>query len=992
MAVGKAGGVMIRIQGDIDDFLKSMTNGEKVVRRFNLMMQRARNADAAESAARARQVAAAEKRYYDSSASYWMSSRKRMEQLSKAQTAAEIADTRRQTEAKKAAATLAIGFRREEFQMLKEFEARKTAAVKAAAQEETRAARAVSAAEKAAASARAGKIAGQQKAGAIFGSAGAAGGQMLAGVRGGLGGVWLMGSGLSGLASAAGMAFPALSGVFGAMGAVANVAANAASVVITFTQALIRSAVAAVRFGVTVVAGIIKTAWGIAQAIGAATVAIARFASSVVLGGLRRVWDLTTGILGTVKALVVKMGLLALAATATAVATGAAATRIIKSWVDAYSEAETYQAKLMVAFKDDMALAQGWFEWAKKTAMTTPFTTSEVVDSITRLALYGMEKFGSLAEWFKMTGDMAGAMGRSVSDAVEAIVDVIYGGGMERIKEFGINSFELIQKGAKPAKSGGVARQTAEDIDKLVKALKAVMVDKFANGMDKLRNTLKGLASDIKDFAWIIKVSLGSAFAPAIRILIPVITKAMSALATWVASKSAEWAPKLEAFAKKAVAAFGSFQTWLSSKIPAIVAWFKKLWEGIKKWVADQGGLAGIWKKVSEFGIKLWDALKSVWTFLRTASVVIWGALQEIGSRFQAWIEGSGGLKTVGEKVKAFAANMWDGFVRLAGYLEWAYGVIKPTLMQLKAAFLSWLEGKGGLAGLWQTIVTVGTRIWGAVSGRLVPALKYLWAMVGWVASRLTKGMGFGGVGTAFESLVAWVSFALVRITSYIPQIVSWLEAGWTWIQARWQAFAGWLEGQGGMAGIGEKIRAYLLPVMGFLKLQLMPTIYMLIDGFNRMWDRISGGEGSGNKLYDIVTLVIAGLQSLASWLPAIGSGIRYYIIDPIMLAVANIRSLVDAFLLAKSALPGGESFKSALARFRESSAEVISTQMRMAGDAGRFGSDLAGAMTNQTAIEMKMKAAQKAYPGGGSREVKVSIIAPQGYTASPQTVRTNWA
>jgi hypothetical protein len=938
-----------------------------------------------------RRSATAQKKYEGEASGHWLSLHRRQEALSRAQAQAEVAEARRTK-------LLKVGFRQEEYAMMKDLKKREEDAAKKVADAEVLAAKRV-------AKAHSDAIRSQQRTGAIAGAAGRAGGQMAAGVRGGLGGVWLLGSGFSGLASAAGMAIPKLAGLFGILGGVANIAANVASIFITWTQALVRASIAAAQFVGSSLVAIARTAWNVAGAIGRATIAIGRatiaigrFVGRTVLAGLQSLWGTLSRIGAAAQALVMKLGLVAVAA---GVAAAAAGTMLVKSWVTAYSQAETFLAKMEVAFKS-RSLAQAWFDWARKTAMTTPFTTEEVVDSITRLALYGAQKFGTLTEWFKLTGDMAGAMGRSISDAVEAVVDVIYGGGMERIKEFGINSFELIQRGAVRAPGGGVKRTNAKEIGALVKALKSVMIDKFGGGMEKLRQTLKGLASDLTDFVWIIKSALGGMLAPAIRVFIPYIKTLLDAFTAWVVPLAEKWAPKIEEFAKKMVAALEAARSWIESKMPVIIAWFQKVRDAIKAWIGDQGGWSGIWKKISGFAKGLW------------------GAVTDVVSAIKVWVKEQGGLEIIWKKVKKFANNIGQAYRSVRDALLEAWPQIKATLLGMKAQFLVWLEGKGGLSGLWKGIVDSATRIWGAVTGNFVPALKYLGSMIAWVANRWTGGKGLGDIGSGFESLVNWVAWAVTQITMRIPGLVAWLEWGWQliqrgldWIQVQWAKFITWFNAHGGMDALLSNLQRFA----DFLRGPLWASIQMVWLGIGEMLSRITGVEWASEGFWSGLDKINLAMQKVAAFLPTFGSLIKVCVVNPLTQAYYVIKLLLgpfgtlmasisgalvtlDAFRKVMSGeMPGSQgaaiAFKAAkdlentFASQYSNLPNVGGSMVQQAKDAAQLSTDMQSYQSGETL--RRMQGASGAQPSGTAKERKVThyIVPPPGFTITNVPDRT---
>lgn len=188
---------------------------------------------------------------------------------------------------------------------------------------------------------------------------------------------------------------------------------------------------------------------------------------------------------------------------------------LAKASVGASMQMEGFQAQFRTAMKDGQRAAE-MFDWAKRKAVETPFEMKDVVDASVRLQLYGE----SAKKWFNLVGDMAGAMNRRVTDAVEAVADALRG-EFERMKEFGIKSSDLLRYGAK-SKAGGVAAQTPEEQARLSAALQAVMAEKFGGGMAQMMQTTQGSLSNLADAVFRVRTAIGDALTPAMRALIPV--------------------------------------------------------------------------------------------------------------------------------------------------------------------------------------------------------------------------------------------------------------------------------------------------------------------------------------------------------------------------------------------------------------------------------------------------------------------------------------
>lgn len=137
---------------------------------------------------------------------------------------------------------------------------------------------------------------------------------------------------------------------------------------------------------------------------------------------------------------------------------------------------ETYKAQLETATGSTEKAAE-LMKNAIAMANKTPFKGGELVEATAMLEAMGMDS----KKWLTYAGNMAGATGKDIMQATEAIIDA-QSGEWERMKEFGI-------KGVK-------------DMDTLVK----VMDKRFAGGMDKLAKTTGGIWSTVTG---VVKNSLG---------------------------------------------------------------------------------------------------------------------------------------------------------------------------------------------------------------------------------------------------------------------------------------------------------------------------------------------------------------------------------------------------------------------------------------------------------------------------------------------------
>lgn len=128
---------------------------------------------------------------------------------------------------------------------------------------------------------------------------------------------------------------------------------------------------------------------------------------------------------------------------------------------------ETYKAQLETATGSTEKAAE-LMKNAITMANKTPFEGGALVEATAMLEAMGMDS----KKWLTYAGNMAGATGKDIMQATEAIIDA-QAGEWERMKEFGIKG--------------------VDNMDDLVQ----IMNQRFAGGMEKLAGTTKGIWSTV---------------------------------------------------------------------------------------------------------------------------------------------------------------------------------------------------------------------------------------------------------------------------------------------------------------------------------------------------------------------------------------------------------------------------------------------------------------------------------------------------------------
>ena len=167
----------------------------------------------------------------------------------------------------------------------------------------------------------------------------------------------------------------------------------------------------------------------------------------------------------------------------------------IKKIFDSASEMEGYRNTLNVVMKDT-ELAGKKMKEAKEFANSTPFETDEIVAGMVKLESYGIS---SSNEVMTAVGDMAGVMGKSFDQAVEAVADA-QTGELERLKEFGIKKQDIVKYAAEKMTNTEIvnAKGQITNQEKFNEALMGLMKERYAGGMDLQAKTAKGVISTTK--------------------------------------------------------------------------------------------------------------------------------------------------------------------------------------------------------------------------------------------------------------------------------------------------------------------------------------------------------------------------------------------------------------------------------------------------------------------------------------------------------------
>ena len=183
-----------------------------------------------------------------------------------------------------------------------------------------------------------------------------------------------------------------------------------------------------------------------------------------------------------------------------AVISGAAAAGFAalgKSAISTNAQFEGYLTS-METIEGSAEKARASMDWIKEFAKKTPYELEGVTEAFIALKGYGIDPIANDA--LRRLGDMASAMNKPLSQAVEAFADASTF-EFERLKEFGIRAkqegdkvtFSWTENGKELSKS---VKKTATDV-------RAFLLDvagkRFGGAMDRQSKTFNGMMSNLKD-------------------------------------------------------------------------------------------------------------------------------------------------------------------------------------------------------------------------------------------------------------------------------------------------------------------------------------------------------------------------------------------------------------------------------------------------------------------------------------------------------------
>lgn len=492
---------------------------------------------------------------------------------------------------------------------------------------------------------------------------------------------------------------------------------------------------------------------------------------------LGRAFDILSGIVGKVFGLVRDLAEKMLRVFTMGGAIGGAVsiaglTMLGKRALDTAAMFEVLRAQMETAF-GSKAKGGEMFAWAVEFAAKTPFDVPQIVEATTLLKLFGLEA----KKWLPLVGDMAGAMGKDVTQATQAVANSLMG-EQEMLKQFGINWQTLVQHGARPSETGrGVDTGDRAGIES---ALESIITERFGGGMGRMFQTVQGVLSNIGDaiktafnkvgepladiVKWIgedvmrIVTALGEKLAPVVRALAPLFGQAATNLLNF-AVEGINRLPRLAELFEKLVAillpmqqvlgakmadALGRALDWLLDKVEGLIDGFGKLNKGdLLNTMADAVG--GVLLKIGGWFQTFGAWLQNEFPTYFIAAMTVFTALGDVIITVLAGIQSA-----VGSVMGSITGTLGNFAKGMSVFL---------TSVGAKKTGAAWGEAGKDLTGAGDALKTLGqstawadtlrTAMTDAVGAAMLPALKG----ADWVGAQMAgAGQAVSGWGTGLQN------------------------------------------------------------------------------------------------------------------------------------------------------------------------------------------------------------------------------------------------
>lgn len=343
--------------------------------------------------------------------------------------------------------------------------------------------------------------------------------------------------------------------------------------------------------------------------------------------------------------------------------------------LDVAAAFEKYQT-ILETTEGTQAKAQEAMSWVNDFAVGTPYQLDELVESFVKLRSYGLDPTNGL---LKTLGDTAAAMGKPLTQAVEAIADAVTGEN-ERLKEFGITARTVGNKIVyEYSANGETMRKVARRGNRAMiqDTLTAIWNDKYAGSMDKLSKTWGGMMSDLGD-QW-------TRFA----------NKVMSAgVFEWMKTRLKATLDSINALAEN-----GQLDSMARDFGASLMSAFKEIWAALQEVIAIGRELGGVIVDLKEF-FGGWKPLLGVVAALLagpflvalvTAGVAVAGFLSALMATPVGWF-----IFAV-SAIAGAAGLIYENWDKIADFFEGIWSRIKIGGQHLKLFFLDLVAEIGGM-------------------------------------------------------------------------------------------------------------------------------------------------------------------------------------------------------------------------------------------------------------------------------------------------------
>lgn len=182
------------------------------------------------------------------------------------------------------------------------------------------------------------------------------------------------------------------------------------------------------------------------------------------------------------------------------------------------ADLEVLKTSLTTAFEGNKKAADAAFKSIEQFASNTPYALEEVLQGFLKLKNMGLDPSEAALTSY---GNTASSMGKSLNDMIEAVADAATG-EFERLKEFGIKAKSEGDKVSFTFQ--GVTTTIGKNSEEIQDYLLDIGNTKFAGGIERQAQTMKGSFSTMMDNLKLLAADFGDIMATAIKPLVKYVT------------------------------------------------------------------------------------------------------------------------------------------------------------------------------------------------------------------------------------------------------------------------------------------------------------------------------------------------------------------------------------------------------------------------------------------------------------------------------------